>query len=89
MKHGLVESGTAVRSQAFDELTRADSFVFQQHERAKAVTDECVTTLNEIEGEPIHVESCEEVMQSVVNEPGGAECVSICSSAALCQQYSQ
>jgi hypothetical protein len=53
------------------------------------VTDECVTTLNEIEGEPIHVESCEGVMQSVVDEPGGAECVSICSSAALCQQYSQ
>ena len=39
------------------------------------MTDECVALLNTIEGEPIHVDFCEDVMGAVVNEPGGAEYV--------------
>lgn len=77
VKHGLVESGTAVRLRPFDESTRDNSSVFQQYERGKEATDECVALLNEIEGEPIHVETCEGLMQLIVNEPGGAECVFI------------
>lgn len=74
MKHGLVESGSEVRLQAFDSLTRINSF-FQQYERGKEATDQCVTSLDEIEGEPINVDACEGIMQLVVGEPGGAECV--------------
>jgi hypothetical protein len=51
--------------------------IFQQYERGKEATDNCVAALNEIEGDPIHVDACNGIMQSVVNEPGGAECVSI------------
>lgn len=35
-------------------------------------------------GEPINVDICEGVMQQVVNEPGGAECVSTFLQAGLC-----
>jgi len=51
----------------------------EQYERGKKVTDDCIGRLNEIEGEPIHVDFCESVMQSVVNEPGGAD-----EKAGLC-----
>jgi carboxypeptidase D len=44
-----------------------------QYERGKEATDQCVSSLNEMEGEPIHVETCEQIMQLVVNEPGGAD----------------
>jgi carboxypeptidase D len=77
VKHGLVESGTAVRLRAFDESIRANPSVFQQYERGKEATDQCVALLDEMEGEPIHVETCEGLMQLIVNEPGGAECVFI------------
>jgi len=50
-------------------------FFFQQYERGKKATDDCIARLNEMEGEPIHLDFCESVMQTVVNEPGGAECV--------------
>jgi len=50
-----------------------------QYDRGKKATDECVALLNGIEGEPIHVDFCEDVMQAVVNEPGGAD-----EKAGLC-----
>ena len=77
VKHGLVESGTAVRLSAVNESTGTNLSIFQQYERGKEATDSCVAALNEIEGDPIHVEACNGIMQLVVNEPGGAECVSI------------
>jgi carboxypeptidase D len=75
VKHGLVEPGTAVRLQAMGKSTRAYCPFHQQYERGKKATDNCNSRLNEIEGEPIHDDLCEEVMQAVVNEPGGAEYV--------------
>ncbi|KAN0126754.1 serine carboxypeptidase [Russula decolorans] len=50
-----------------------------QYERGKEATDSCVAALNEIEGDPIHVEACNGIMQLVVNEPGGAD-----EKAGLC-----
>jgi hypothetical protein len=50
--------------------------LFQQYDRGKKLTDDCVALLNAMDGEPINVEMCEGVMQQVVNVPGGAECVS-------------
>ena len=35
----------------------------------------CVAAMNEAEGDPIHVEACDGIMQSIVGVPGGAECV--------------
>ena len=57
--------------------TRAYRPFHQQYERGKKATEDCVSLLNEIEGEPIHVDPCEVVMQTVVDEPGGAEYVPI------------
>ncbi|KAI9513301.1 alpha/beta-hydrolase [Russula earlei] len=50
-----------------------------QYERGKKATDKCVTRLKEIEGEPIHVDECESLMQTVADEPGGAN-----EKAGLC-----
>jgi len=51
----------------------------EQYERGKEATDQCVTSLNEIEGEPINVDGCEGIMQLVVSDPGGAD-----EQAGLC-----
>ncbi|KAI0268162.1 alpha/beta-hydrolase [Gloeopeniophorella convolvens] len=50
-----------------------------QYERGKKVTDDCMALLNNMEGEPVHVDVCERVMHAVVNEPGGAD-----EQAGLC-----
>ncbi|KAH9045309.1 alpha/beta-hydrolase [Lactarius pseudohatsudake] len=50
-----------------------------QYDRGKKATDECVAHLSDTKGEPVNVESCEGVMQKVVNEPGGAD-----EKAGLC-----
>jgi len=50
-----------------------------QYERGKKATEDCVSLINEIEGEPIHVDACDGVMQTVVDEPGGAD-----EKAGLC-----
>ena len=57
-------------------MTRAYLLLFQQYDRGKKATDECVALLTEMKGEPINVDTCEGVMQKVVHEPGGAEYVS-------------
>jgi len=77
VKHGLVELGTAVRLQAIGIYTRAYRPFHQQYERGKKATEDCVSLFNDIEGEPIHVDACDAVMQTVVDEPGGAEYVPI------------
>lgn len=59
------------------DLARAYLLLFQQYDRGKKATDECVARLSETQGEPINVDQCEGVMQRVVNEPGGAEYVSL------------
>jgi carboxypeptidase D len=51
----------------------------EQYNRGKKLTDECVALLNVMDGEPINVDMCEEVMQQVVNVPGGAD-----EKAGLC-----
>ncbi|KAI9467108.1 alpha/beta-hydrolase [Lactarius psammicola] len=50
-----------------------------QYDRGKKATDECVALLKEIKGEPVNIESCEGVMQKIVNEPGSAD-----DKAGLC-----
>ena len=49
--------------------------ISQQYEIGKEATDSCVSALNEVEGNPIHLEDCNGVMLSILTEPGGAECV--------------
>ena len=75
VKHGLVEPGTAVGLQAMGKSTGAYCPFHQQYERGKKATENCVSLLNELEGEPINVDPCEGLMQTIVAEPGGAEYV--------------
>lgn len=89
LKHGLVEPGTAVRLQALSESSRAYLLLFQQYERGKQATDDCLAILNDIEGEPINVDFCEAVMQLVVDDPDGAEYVPMFPFASPCQQCLQ
>ncbi|KAI0254801.1 carboxypeptidase KEX1 [Lactifluus subvellereus] len=51
----------------------------KQYERVKTATDKCVALLNELKGEPIHVDPCEVPMQLIANGLGDAD-----EKAGLC-----